>query len=461
MWFFIILGLFAGSLSFDLPHSRWIFDVKLPVLSTGIANRILFIPAFSISVLAALALQSWTKARNKARKQATFATLILVGATFLVIWVVLWKIAPTLPFDPFKIPRNWVTISRRNSVIPTAVFLGGGSLLLIGALKKKLLLLSTAILVIGATAQNLYQFNKFTPFSESQFTYPVHSTVQFLQENAGINRYIGYNGVYLQYNYATQFNIFSLEGYDSLNDFRRAQLIFSAIKSGELSYDIPRSSDVVLARSLDYEGVPRMMQLAGIKYLVDHSEYTDVINKDSLPTLPEDKQTLVFEDRDWKIYEYSDALPRALLAGDYIVEPEDQKAADLIFNPDINLRDTVILEQNPLGIKPEPDPDAKVEVVSYTPNKITFETSSTKDQLLFLSDTYYPGWKANIDNQKTDVLQANFAFRAVPVPSGKHQIVMYYRPESFIYGLYIASVTVFLIIIATKLVKINPDKQSK
>jgi len=449
--FFALIAVLAASLSFDLPHSRWVYDIHLPVLSTGIANRILFIPAFAISILAAIALHSWVKAKAHERQKISTKTIILGFIVFASLWFFLLKIAPNIETVAVRFPKNWYSIALRNTIIPTAVFLAGSVLIFFGARKKKLVYTAAAFIVIGATLQNLYQFHKFTPFTETRFAYPIHSTIGFLQENSGIDRYLGYNGVYMNYNFATQLNLFTIEGYDSLNDIRRTQFFHSGLNKGILTANMPRSADVTLDRNFDNQKILRLMSLSGIKYLVDHSEFPDVNNKESLKTLPRDKQKLVFQDGDWKIYQYLDALPRAFLAGEYLLEPNDQKAVDLIFSNDINLRQQVILSKIPQGINPQIDETSTVKVISYTPNKITFQTNSSQDQLLFLSDTYYPGWHATVDDQKSTILAANYAFRAIPVPKGNHTVVMYYLPKSFTNGLLIALVTLMATLALAKL----------
>jgi len=47
---------------------------------------------------------------------------------------------------------------------------------------------------------------------------------------------------------------------------------------------------------------------------------------------------------------------------------------------------------------------------------------------LVLSDTWVPGWKATLDGRDVPVIRADFAFRAVKVPPGEHEVRMDYRP---------------------------------
>ncbi len=74
----------------------------------------------------------------------------------------------------------------------------------------------------------------------------------------------------------------------------------------------------------------------------------------------------------------------------------------------------------------------------YTDQKIDVSTQASGNGYLFLSDTYYPGWKAYVDGRETKILRADYAFRAVPVPEGKHSVVFTYDPDSFYFGVRIS-----------------------
>jgi hypothetical protein len=55
-----------------------------------------------------------------------------------------------------------------------------------------------------------------------------------------------------------------------------------------------------------------------------------------------------------------------------------------------------------------------------------------------LGDTYYPGWLAYVDGRLTPIVPANFAFRGVFVPTGRHIVEFRYEPFSFQAGAYLS-----------------------
>ena len=72
-----------------------------------------------------------------------------------------------------------------------------------------------------------------------------------------------------------------------------------------------------------------------------------------------------------------------------------------------------------------------VSVSEYTPGHILLDVDAQRPSLLVISESYYPGWHATLDNQPTEILHANYLSQGIVVPSGKHSVEMRYEPDSF------------------------------
>ncbi len=69
------------------------------------------------------------------------------------------------------------------------------------------------------------------------------------------------------------------------------------------------------------------------------------------------------------------------------------------------------------------------------------------DRLLFVGDSYYPGWKVYVDGRERPLLRANYMFRAVALDAGEHNVRFIYDPLSFKLGGLVSLLTVCWLIV--------------
>jgi len=81
----------------------------------------------------------------------------------------------------------------------------------------------------------------------------------------------------------------------------------------------------------------------------------------------------------------------------------------------------------------------RASITSYQDDRVAIDTDAPDRRLLVLTDVHYPGWTVDIDAAAATLYRANFAFRAVSVPAGRHRVVFSYQPASFHRGLELAA----------------------
>jgi uncharacterized membrane protein YfhO len=62
------------------------------------------------------------------------------------------------------------------------------------------------------------------------------------------------------------------------------------------------------------------------------------------------------------------------------------------------------------------------------------EVEAQSRGLLVLSENYYPGWRATIDDQPAPIYRVDSALRGVVVPRGHSRVVLRYAPASIYWG---------------------------
>ena len=118
------------------------------------------------------------------------------------------------------------------------------------------------------------------------------------------------------------------------------------------------------------------------------------------------------------------------------MEKDEQKIIDTLFLESFDRARQIVLEEDPEVEKSNKIGSAKI--TEYGLNKVVVQTESDVPSLLFLSDVWYPGWKAKVDGKESKIYRADYTFRAVVVPEGKHKVEFIYSPDSFKYGVLLA-----------------------
>jgi hypothetical protein len=86
------------------------------------------------------------------------------------------------------------------------------------------------------------------------------------------------------------------------------------------------------------------------------------------------------------------------------------------------------------------DPPATV-ALRYDSNQVTISAALPQSGYLVLAQTFYPGWQVRVDGLPAQVLRANYAFCAVHLEAGEHEVAFEYRPLSFYAGLAVSGLT--------------------
>ncbi len=132
----------------------------------------------------------------------------------------------------------------------------------------------------------------------------------------------------------------------------------------------------------------------------------------------------------------------------YVGTPDEEMAALSVINPaSAAVADRKF--ESALGSSAPKTPGDTIIETSYAPNRLTYTANSAKGGVAVFSEVYFPwGWKATIDGQEVPLSRVNYVLRALPLPAGKHEIVMTFDPQSLHTTDTAATIAVFLIYLA-------------
>jgi len=277
------------------------------------------------------------------------------------------------------------------------------------------------ILAIGVVFADLFiagsGWNPVIPVRWAKFSLP--PAIQFLKQDKEIYRIAGVDPAIMPPNLATLCGLQDIRGYDVPVE-RRYHLFFQKALRGRTAwwiYEFPK---------LEMEAMP-FLSLVNVKYVL------------SLGPLPP-PLALVY-DKEIKIYKNPESFSRAFLVHQAETVKNGAEALDRVLALGPELKHVAVLD----GPLPEPvsklttagaeeGTGDRVQVISYTARQIEIEVETLSPGILILGDTYYPGWKAEIDGKGAPIFRANYLLRGIAVGPGSHRVRFFYRPFSFYIG---------------------------
>jgi uncharacterized membrane protein YfhO len=88
------------------------------------------------------------------------------------------------------------------------------------------------------------------------------------------------------------------------------------------------------------------------------------------------------------------------------------------------------------------------DIVSYRPNAIELRAASDNSSFLLLSELFYPGWRATVDERPAPILRADYLLRSIPLPAGEHRSRLVFAPESLQLGAPVSVSTLGVLAVA-------------
>ena len=218
-------------------------------------------------------------------------------------------------------------------------------------------------------------------------------------------------------------------------------------------YDAP-GQDYVAAIDLGHAGLLQSLDLR----LLDPS-VTLFVRGASLIDRVSDSHTALLATRqpwrrihsgDVKVYENTGVLPRAFLAPDAELSPDDAATLTRMQDPTFDPARTVLLAEG----APRMGGTGAVTILSQTPERLRLRVNANAPSTLVLADAWYPGWQAWLDpkenesvRQSLPIHRADLFLRAISIPAGEHELLLEFRPAPLRWGAIITACALLLFII--------------
>lgn len=430
--FFAVSLLMVGAIVYKAPvlHSA---VTHLPLFRQAVHTRLTFLMGFCLVVLAARYLQALHTSTQPSIKGLVVVALLTVPAMLLLWWANLTVLArlKDLPHPLPTIVRSQGTLLAVTASLEILT-LGAVHLLKSGRPLWGFLLLFG--LVGTQTMAHGWLYEPQLPASrveELRSIPPVFADIRRLSDadpmpwrTTAIGRrpwgdFFGFKMTSLYpANLNAPYGIFDLRNYDAMQVGRYRRLL-AKVALGYLFH----WTDLWNVR-------PDFLDFVGVKYVVADFD---------LNVEAPGHWALVKQYDGYALWTNRRVMPRAFLAPAVIWVQTPEKAFARVTAPDFDWHGPVVLEQRgtrgfPPGEYPGSPMGGMVRFLTYRPHWVRLEVTTDRPAFLVLTDVLYPGWKAFVDGHRSEIWPANYAFRAVYVGVGRHEVEFRYKPESFLWG---------------------------
>jgi len=408
-WYFLALTIFALLVAIGSPLYLLLYWLAPGFRELAGLGRVLCLAGFGLAGLAAIGLDDLMGA-EKARR----TRWVIIGAAAAALLVA----AAAVAFGPFRaqLPASIGFDAYLLRQIAFALGLLAAAAVLL-ALRLRLrvggpafAVLVTAVLFVDLFAHGI----AFNPFVDARMAYPETDTTRWLQEHADHQRVASLASDHLDWmahNSPMVFGLRDIHGSDSLR-LRRSFELVSGPELDQAHYPPPDSP---------------LLEALAVRYLMTREEVGEEWHLAWGGSAP--------------VYENAEALPRAYVVSDFRVGP-DEDFVDLLAGGSPGLRRVALVASGgpslPAPRMGAPPPDATARFITDAPDEVVIEAMLQEPGLLVLTDSYYPGWKARVYETEVPIARANYGFRAVALPPGKHVVTFSYEPATFRLGLFIS-----------------------
>jgi hypothetical protein len=139
------------------------------------------------------------------------------------------------------------------------------------------------------------------------------------------------------------------------------------------------------------------------------------------------------------VYRNASALPRCYVVPRAVVSAGDD-ISRAIGSTSVSPREAVVTSADPLPAGGERQPFRPADYDGADPDRVIVTVRTERPGLLVIADAWMPGWTAEVDGERAQVLRGDHALRVVALHrAGMHRVVLRYRPPLFKLGLAISA----------------------
>ena len=82
--------------------------------------------------------------------------------------------------------------------------------------------------------------------------------------------------------------------------------------------------------------------------------------------------------------------------------------------------------------------EVRLGPVRFSAGRLEFEAEAAGPAMVVVAQAFYHWWRPYVDGKPVPLLRANYAFQALEIPAGKHDVTLVYKDRAFSWGIFIS-----------------------
>jgi hypothetical protein len=158
--------------------------------------------------------------------------------------------------------------------------------------------------------------------------------------------------------------------------------------------------------------------------------------------------TLAYHDDAVDLYRAHDTLAMVSAFSRVAYAASDDDALARVSRPTFDPLTTLIVRADPATMPKFVRPARFIagRIDPGTTTSVRAEIALPRPEMVLDAATDYPGWNAYVDGARTRIYRANYLFRAIVVPAGRHHIEFRYEPSSVADGLVTSAASLGILV---------------
>lgn len=168
----------------------------------------------------------------------------------------------------------------------------------------------------------------------------------------------------------------------------------------------------------------RVLQIGGVDY---------VVGTDDWPPLEEAGRIASTLAEPIRLYHVPGTLPRAYAVRNARVAAEP-RSVEILGDPSFDPAAEIVVPPGAEPLSGPPGPPDPLRELWRRADSVGLEVDASAPAYVVALESFYSGWRARVDDRPVGIVRANVLFQAVPVPAGRHTVVLEYRPTAVAWG---------------------------